>query len=96
MVATQLWRGGVIWVLLRIVVSGFTAAVRAGDHPWVVSGESAVVLLVLTGVLSYLDTIRNHEQRFLANLGVPVGLALVWAVVPGALLEMTIQVLGRR
>ncbi len=97
MVVTQLVRGTAIWVPLRAITTGLAAAVPGGHaSPLRISGAAAIFLLALTGGLSLLDTVRQHEHRFLANLGVPLFLAWPWAVLPGAGLEIAIQILTRR
>ncbi len=97
LVVTQLVRGTAIWVPLRIIAAGLAAVVPGGHaSPLRISGAAAVFLLALTGVLSLLDTVRHHEHRFLANLGVPLALAWLWTIIPGAGLEIAIQILSRR
>ena len=62
-------RAALLWLGVRTTVTVFT--VLAGVTPWGIHTKSAVLTTALVGVLTTIDSRRNNEDIFLANLGTP-------------------------
>lgn len=69
---TLLWRGLVVWAAVRATVTVFASLLQSpgSDSVLVISPPALLGVILVTVVLGWLETRRQHEVRFLANLGV--------------------------
>ena len=91
-----LLRGLLVWAGLRllfVLATGVTAGSDVGGASQ--GAASGLRLLVVCAVVAIADLARRREFVLLANLGVRAGVAVALYVIPAALLESIVLVVGR-
>ena len=91
-IAAYLRRGAIIWLTMRLCVSG--VLLLGGDNPLHPSVPTTFAFVWLTVGLTVLDIRRRHEQMLIGNLGLrPVVVSLL-TVVPAATGETGLRVVA--
>ena len=90
---TLVWRGLILWLVTRVVVSGLTALIPPmGFFPLVLPPLSALLLVLTVAALAHADARALREPIFYANLGTPSWLPAMVAGSCVLLLELLIRV----
>jgi hypothetical protein len=77
-VRAYLSRGARLWLVARALLSA--VFLLAGTNPVQLSAAAVVEVILLSVVLSFVETHRRRERAFLANLGVgPLVLGALFA-----------------
>jgi hypothetical protein len=91
-VRAYLSRGTRLWLITRAMLSG--VILLAGINPVRLSAIAGVEIILLSVVVSVLETQRRRERAFLANLGVrPLTLGVLFAG-PAVLGEVALRLGG--
>jgi hypothetical protein len=92
-VRAYLSRGARLWLIIRVALSG--VFLLAGTNPIQLSAGAAIEIIVLSVVVSFLETRRCRERAFLANLGIgPLMLVALFAG-PAMIGELALHIGGR-
>jgi hypothetical protein len=89
------------WVSLRISVAGISMLAAASakrpppEHPFVVTPETAVLVIAIVAVTGMVFSRLRNEDLFLSNLGYGPARMACLAALPPALLEISAGVVAR-
>jgi hypothetical protein len=92
----------VLWALSRVVIWGLVLAGHQFDgasaSQLVPSLRASVSVIVLVGLLSFIDIARRNERLFLANFGLGqrhvIGGAMVIAAIAEGVLSLVVELAG--
>lgn len=93
----HLWRGTVLWTLVRVGLAGMMVIPPGLGMPPTITitvSPFAVALIILaTGALAHVDARMMREPLFHALLGIPRWLPGAAAAATAAILEITLELL---
>jgi hypothetical protein len=93
-VLAEVARGALLWLLVRLVITGMAAAVSPPSaHFMSLPPVIAAAVVALVATLARVDSRIMREQVFYANLGVPSVLTPGLAAVTAITLELSVAII---
>ena len=81
-------RSVVLWLLVRLNAGVFTNL--AGANPLRLTFPAALLVIIVSAILSYLELRRNNEHLMLLNLGTSRVITIVMTAWPPLFLEILV------
>lgn len=88
-------RGFSVWLVARLMVMALAGVLR-DRYWWQLSSGTAFALVATVGALCWLESRRQNEHRFFANLGISPLTTVVLGTAPALAAELVLALAGVR